>query len=179
MLRHDSRRAAERREADDRLSPAFRAGQSRGDRGHSRREDRRATPLQLSVLYGCSRRRHPAAQGNRRRDALRHRLDEKRFAEVEEMAGAILRFPRDRLATFICSFGTSDVARYQVVGTKGDQFAPELLYFSECIQKNRQPEPSGWEGLADVRIIASDRARFSPSIALCGRRSGRRSAAPR
>jgi glucose-fructose oxidoreductase len=36
---------------------------------------------------------------------------------------------------------------------KRDQFAAELLYFSECIQKNRDPEPSGREGLADVRII--------------------------
>jgi predicted dehydrogenase len=36
---------------------------------------------------------------------------------------------------------------------KSDQFAPELLYFSDCILKNRKPEPSGEEGLADVRII--------------------------
>lgn len=36
---------------------------------------------------------------------------------------------------------------------KRDQFAPELLYFSECIIKNRRPEPSGIEGLADVKII--------------------------
>jgi predicted dehydrogenase len=36
---------------------------------------------------------------------------------------------------------------------KSDQFAPELLYFSDCILKNRDPEPSGKEGLADVRII--------------------------
>ena len=34
-----------------------------------------------------------------------------------------------------------------------DQFAPELLYFSDCILKRRQPEPGGIEGLADVRII--------------------------
>lgn len=34
-----------------------------------------------------------------------------------------------------------------------DQFAPELIYFSNCILKNKQPEPSGREGLADVRII--------------------------
>jgi predicted dehydrogenase len=38
---------------------------------------------------------------------------------------------------------------------KSDQFAAELLYFSDCILKNRQPEPSGKEGLADVRIIRS------------------------
>lgn len=119
--------------------------------------------------------------------AMRASRDEKRFAEVEEMVGGLLRFPGDRLATFICNFGTSFVARYQIVGTRGnlaldpayeyamelkrhlrignretvkayaqrDQFAPELLYFSECILKNRQPEPSGWEGLADVRIVTA------------------------
>jgi predicted dehydrogenase len=38
---------------------------------------------------------------------------------------------------------------------KSDQFAAELLYFSDCILKNRRPEPSGKEGLADVRIIRS------------------------
>jgi predicted dehydrogenase len=112
---------------------------------------------------------------------------QRRFEETEEMTGAMLRFPGDRLATFICNFGVSFLARYQIVGTKGnlaldpayeyaldlkrslmigeretvktypkrDHFAPELLYFSECILKNRQPEPSGWEGLADVRIVAA------------------------
>jgi predicted dehydrogenase len=34
-----------------------------------------------------------------------------------------------------------------------DQFAPELVYFSECIKKGLNPEPSGAEGLADVRVI--------------------------
>ena len=36
---------------------------------------------------------------------------------------------------------------------KHDQFAPQLLYFSDCILKDRQPEPSGEEGLQDVRIV--------------------------
>jgi predicted dehydrogenase len=36
---------------------------------------------------------------------------------------------------------------------KRDQFAPELLYFSDCVLKNQDPEPSGDEGLADVRTI--------------------------
>lgn len=35
----------------------------------------------------------------------------------------------------------------------GDQFAGELIYFSDCIRQGREPEPSGEEGLADVRII--------------------------
>jgi glucose-fructose oxidoreductase len=34
-----------------------------------------------------------------------------------------------------------------------DQFAPELVYFSDCILSNRQPEPNGMEGLLDVRVI--------------------------
>jgi glucose-fructose oxidoreductase len=110
---------------------------------------------------------------------------DKRFNEVEEMVSATLRFPGERLATFVCSFGAADVASYTIVGTKGtvtlenayeysqpiemeiavgdkkqsrkfalhDQFAPELIYFSDCVLRGREPEPSGTEGLMDVRII--------------------------
>jgi predicted dehydrogenase len=117
--------------------------------------------------------------------ALTANTGDPRFLEVDEATGAVLRFPGDRLATFVCSFGAADVSAYQIVGTKGDlrldpaygyqgrlkhqltidgktstktfgrrdQFAPELLYFSECIINGRRPEPSGEEGLADVRII--------------------------
>jgi predicted dehydrogenase len=37
--------------------------------------------------------------------------------------------------------------------TKRDQFGPELVYFSDCILKDREPEPSGEEGMQDVRIV--------------------------
>ena len=108
-----------------------------------------------------------------------------RFSEVEEMVSASLVFPQDRLATFVCSFGASDVSTYQIVGTRGDlvvqnayeyssamthtltikgnerqrtfakrdQFAPELIYFSDCIREDKEPEPSGAEGMADIRVI--------------------------
>jgi predicted dehydrogenase len=36
---------------------------------------------------------------------------------------------------------------------KRDQFGAEIEYFSNCILKDTDPEPSGKEGLADVRII--------------------------
>ena len=36
---------------------------------------------------------------------------------------------------------------------KRDQFGPELVYFSDCILDRTNPEPSGKEGLADVRVI--------------------------
>lgn len=41
----------------------------------------------------------------------------------------------------------------RVRGPRRDQFAPELRYFSDCVLRNRQPEPSGVEGLQDVRIV--------------------------
>lgn len=34
-----------------------------------------------------------------------------------------------------------------------DQFGPQLLYFSDCIASGIDPEPSGEEGLIDVRIL--------------------------
>lgn len=36
---------------------------------------------------------------------------------------------------------------------KIDQFSPELLHFSDCVLNDREPEPSGIEGLIDVAII--------------------------
>jgi predicted dehydrogenase len=36
---------------------------------------------------------------------------------------------------------------------RGDQFAPELLYFSDCLLNGAEPEPSGLEGLCDVQVI--------------------------
>jgi predicted dehydrogenase len=37
--------------------------------------------------------------------------------------------------------------------SKRDQFAPELMYFSDCVRRNQRPEPDGVEGLIDVKII--------------------------
>src|SRR5205085_11473290 len=108
------------------------------------------------------------------------------------------RFPEERIAQFSCSFGATDRAHYQVIGTDGylsldnayeyaaemhlevsgkagkksrtfakrDQIAAEIEYFAACIRENRDPEPSGWEGLADVRIIQAilQSARFGRAV---------------
>jgi predicted dehydrogenase len=111
--------------------------------------------------------------------------DDTRFKEIEEATSAIMKFPNEKLASFVISFGADATAEYRLVGTKGqlfmdqayeyaeeittktiingkskektykphDQFGPELLYFSDCILKNQKPEPSGEEGLADIKII--------------------------
>jgi predicted dehydrogenase len=115
------------------------------------------------------------------------RNDDPRFKKIDEMTSAVMRFPKDRLASFTTSFGAADEAVYTIMGTKGllrmkhgfeysqpiemeltvggrtqsrkfalrDQFAPELIYFSDCILRNREPEPSGIEGLLDVHIVRS------------------------
>jgi predicted dehydrogenase len=46
-----------------------------------------------------------------------------------------------------------DGKKRRIAFAKRDQFAPELAYFSDCILRDREPEPSGEEGLADVRVI--------------------------
>lgn len=117
--------------------------------------------------------------------ALAASINEKRFEEVDEMVGAVMRFPDDRLASFICSFGATSRSRYEVVGTEGhvvmdpaydyaeqlkyelvagkkhlekelplrDQFAPQLLHFSDCIINDAEIQASGYEGFADMRVI--------------------------
>ncbi len=134
--------------------------------------------------------------------------DDPRFCEVEEAVGAVLRFPGERLATFACSFGSSDTSTYTIVGTRGslrvdpayehagalthhqktgererrrtfpkrDQFAPELVYFSRCVLEGRDPQPSGYEGLADIRVIEAIRrsARTGGAVSLGPYEPGRR-----
>ena len=34
-----------------------------------------------------------------------------------------------------------------------DHFAPELLHFAECILDNKQPRPSGYEGMNDLKVM--------------------------
>lgn len=49
---------------------------------------------------------------------------------------------------------------------KRDQIAAELEYFEQCIREGTDPEPSGWEGLADVRILQAiqSSARFGRAV---------------
>jgi predicted dehydrogenase len=108
-----------------------------------------------------------------------------RFQSVDEAYAVTMRFPHERVAQFTCSFGATDRAHYELIGTDGiltldnayeyrgemhmrvvgkhgektrtfeprDQIAGEIEYFARCIRENREPEPGGWEGLADVRIL--------------------------
>ena len=111
--------------------------------------------------------------------------DDPRFKEVPEMVSVSMRFPKNRLATFICGFDEAKVDSYRIVGTKGDlrlengygfqgdkihhltidgktettkfkdrdHIGPEIVYFTDCILNDTEPEPNGIEGLIDVQII--------------------------
>lgn len=59
---------------------------------------------------------------------------------------------------------------------KRDQFAPELVHFSDCVLKGRDPEPSGEEGLADVRIVRAlyESAESGRPVSLARRAARRR-----
>jgi len=49
---------------------------------------------------------------------------------------------------------------------KRDQIAAEIEYFARCVCDNVDPEPSGWEGVADVRILQAicQSARFGRAV---------------
>lgn len=121
-----------------------------------------------------------------------------RFVEVPEAISATMRFPGDRLASFLCGFGEAKASEYRVLGTEGmlkmdpaytwqgdieqtiivkdkktlrtfdhrDQVAAEILYFADCIRNETEPEPSGREGLIDVRIIDALRRSYSDNRAI-------------
>lgn len=52
--------------------------------------------------------------------ALIATANDPRFQHVPEMVSAVMRFPNERLATFVCGFGESKTSAYQVLGTRGD-----------------------------------------------------------
>ena len=53
----------------------------------------------------------------------------------------------------IASFVTIDEETRRRTYAQGDQFAPLLQYFSQCILDDVTPDPTGDEGLADVRVM--------------------------
>jgi glucose-fructose oxidoreductase len=46
----------------------------------------------------------------------------RRLPEIEQTVTAIMRFPKDRIATFTCSFASGEISNFRVIGDKGDLF---------------------------------------------------------
>jgi predicted dehydrogenase len=71
-------------------------------------------------------------------------------------------------ATKLKHYLTVDGKTTEKTYTKKDQFAPELIYFSDCILNDKNPEPGGEEGLIDVHIVRAiyESARTGKTIQL-------------
>lgn len=58
-----------------------------------------------------------------------------RFKEVDETTSVIMRFPKERLASFTVSFGSSTSGRYELVGTKGSVVLDPAYEYSSALEQ--------------------------------------------
>src|SRR5205085_11605048 len=90
--------------------------------------------------------------------AFTARSDDPRFDEVEETISAQLRFPQERIASFVATFGAADAASFEILGTKGSlRLDPAFEYAEPLAIRLRVAE----------RTIAREYARrdqFAPEI---------------
>lgn len=76
-------------------------------------------PLNDIGIYCINASRYLFRQEPLEVSAMATRSSDPRFSEIEESVSAILKFPGEKLASFVCSFGATDMHRYDVVGTEG------------------------------------------------------------
>jgi predicted dehydrogenase len=72
--------------------------------------------------------------------------------------GNILVNPGYTFQSDLKAYITIDEKTEEKVYPQTDQFGGELQYFSQCILNNQNPEPDGYEGLADIVVISAIRA---------------------
>ncbi len=56
---------------------------------------------------------------------------DERFEEVPETVHCVMKFPGNRAANFICSFGAADRSRYEIVGTRGSIVVDPAFEYAE------------------------------------------------
>ena len=138
----------------------------------------RAEPLEVSALKLAGREPRFAAVDEA--FAVTLRFSEERVAQFTCSFGAYDRAAyqvvgTDGYLTLDNAYGYAAEMRLHVEGKHGDktrtfakrdQIAAEISYFARCIRDDKVPEPSGWEGLADVRILQAifQSARFGRSV---------------
>lgn len=96
-------------------------------------------PLQDIGIYCLNAVRHVFAAEPEQVWATRTHDTDPRFAEVEEMIAATLRFPGGRLAQFCVSFGAEDTDTYRITGTEGEITVENAYQFQNetCVRINR------------------------------------------
>lgn len=58
---------------------------------------------------------------------------DRRFSEVHETVHVIMKFPGERIASFVCSFGAADRSRYEIVGTKGSVVVDPAFEYADAL----------------------------------------------
>lgn len=87
------------------------------------------------------------------------------FKEVDESTAVVLRFPDERLATFITSFGAADADYYEVVGTKGSlRVKPAFEYVGELSFKLKVGEKEQEKTFAPRDQFGAEITYFSECI---------------
>lgn len=80
----------------------------------------------------------------------------------EEPAAVVTVFGDQGYLRLFNAYRDDTAAVMEIVGRRGreehrfdatDQLAAEVAYFSDCLLQDRQPEPSGFDGLQDIRIV--------------------------
>jgi predicted dehydrogenase len=101
---------------------------------------------------------------------------DKRFREVPETVHVLMKFPQNRLANFICSFGAADKSRYEVVGTKGSvicepayEYAEGLAYELTIGEKKRRKKFSKSDQFAPELIHFAKCVRSGRKVEPSGR----------
>jgi glucose-fructose oxidoreductase len=138
----------------------------------------RAEPIEVTALRFASR--DPRFKAVDEACAVTLRFTQDRIAQFTCSFGAHDRSHYELIGTegMLSLINAYDYVKPQtlcVEGTHGsrtrtfeerDQIAAEVEYFARCIYDNVEPEPGGWEGLADIRIIqaAQVSARFGRAV---------------
>lgn len=138
----------------------------------------RAEPAEVTALRLCGR--DPRFTATDEAYGVTMRFPHERVAQFTCSFGAHDRAHYEVIGTegFLTLDNAYEYAtemKMRVIGKHGDkertferrdQIAAEISYFVKCIREDLEPEPSGWEGLADVRILQAimQSARFGRAV---------------
>jgi predicted dehydrogenase len=137
-----------------------------GEANHRLKGEHWGGPLQDVGVYCLNAARHVFNSEPCEALALSgHGDNDPRFTEVEETICATLRFPGDRIATFIASFGTEPVDMYRVIGSKGTlEMAPGFRFETATRLKLVRGEQVDERFLPQVDHFSGQVAYFSDCI---------------
>jgi len=124
-------------------------------------------PLQDIGVYCLNAARHVFGAEPVEAIAMKgHGDGDPRFTEVEETIAVTLRFPGERFAQFIVSFGAASVDMYRVLGTRGEvTLDPGFSFETDTTLRLRQEETTMFEKVSpSIDHFGAQTAYFSDCI---------------